>query len=93
MYYTGLDPFTMEKIYTAKTMEEKAAQRALLQYFLPQNKELVLKTLKKYGRTDLIGNGKDCLVSDSERRPTSSNNKTFTKKKSVIRNKHKPKKK
>ena len=93
MYYTGLDPFTMEKIYTAKTMEEKAAQRALLQYFLPQNKELVLKTLKKYGRTDLIGSSKDCLVADNERVNAVPRNKTATKKRSVIRNKHKPKKK
>ena len=93
MYYTGLDPFTMEKIYTAKTMEEKAAQRALLQYFLPQNKELVLRTLKKYGRTDLIGSSKDCLVADNERVSAVPRNKTATKKRSVIRNKHKPKKK
>lgn len=93
MYYTGLDPFTMEKIYTAKTMEEKSAQRALLQYFLPQNKELVLKTLKKYGRTDLIGSGKDCLIADTERKTAYSGNKPFAKKKSVIRNNHRPKKK
>ncbi len=91
MYYTGLDPYSMEKIYTAKTMEEKAQQRALLQYFLPQNKELVLRALKKYGRFDLIGNGKDCLVADNQN--TARDKKTSQqKKKSVIRNKHKPKK-
>lgn len=65
MYYTGLNPFTMEEIYTAKTSEEKSQQRALLQYFLPQNKQIVLSTLKKYGRRDLIGNGKNCLVNDN----------------------------
>ncbi len=93
MYYSGYDPYTMEKIYTAKTMEEKAQQRALLQYFLPQNKELVLRALKKYGRFDLIGTGKDCLVADSNPKTTMQNKKTNqTKKRSVIRNKHKPKK-
>ena len=65
MYYTGLNPFTMEEIFTAKTKEEKAQQRALLQYFLPQNKQIVLSALKKYGRRDLIGNGKNCLVNDN----------------------------
>lgn len=89
MYYTGLNPLTMEPIYTAKTMEEKAEQRALLQYFLPQNKQIVLKALRKCGRTDLIGNGKNCLVSDNRQ---ASTNKKTDKRKSVIRNKHKPKK-
>lgn len=89
MYYTGLNPYTMEKIFVAKTMEEKAEQRALLQYFLPQNRNIVLKALKKCGRRDLIGTGKNCLVADYK--PT--NNKPVGKKKSVIRNKHKPKKK
>lgn len=93
MYYTGLNPYTMEEIYTAKTMDEKAQQRALLQYFLPQNKELVLRALKKYGRTDLIGNGKDCLIADNEARTQQKASKPIQKKKSVIRNKHKPKKK
>ena len=55
----------MEEIYTAKTSEEKSQQRALLQYFLPQNKQIVLSALKKYGRRDLIGNGKNCLVNDN----------------------------
>ncbi len=93
MYYSGFDPYTMEKIYTAKTMEEKAQQRALLQYFLPQNREIVLKALKKYGRTDLIGNGKTCLVADNERPAAGKRPTAPQRKKSVIRNKHKPKKK
>ena len=88
MYYSGYNPYTMEKIYTAKTPEEKAEQRALLQYFLPKNREIVLKALKRCGRYDLIGNGKNCLVEDSK--PT---NKPTQKKKSVIRNKHTKKKK
>lgn len=90
MYYTNLDPYTMKEVYVAKTMEDKAEQRALLQYFLPQNRDIVLKALKKCGRTDLIGTGKNCLVADYK--PTTAK-KPVTKKKSVIRNKHKPKKK
>ncbi len=55
MFYTGLDPYTMEKVYVPKTAEEKAIQRALLQYFRPQNREIVRKALIKAGRRDLIG--------------------------------------
>ena len=62
MFYTGLDPYTMEEIFVPKTAEEKAEQRALLQYFRPENKKLVLSALKKAGRYDLIGTGKNCLV-------------------------------
>lgn len=64
MFYSGYDPFTMEKVYVPKTAEEKAEQRALLQYFKPENKKIVLSALKKAGRYDLIGTGKNCLVSD-----------------------------
>jgi len=64
MYYTGLDPDTMERVYVAREPEEKAMQRALLQYKNPQNKRLVLKALRLAGRQDLIGGGKGCLVSD-----------------------------
>ncbi|MEG2085797.1 MAG: YgiQ family radical SAM protein [Clostridia bacterium] len=54
MYYTGYDPMTMKPIYTAKTEEEKAMQRALLQYKLPQNRDLVIKALHSINRPDLI---------------------------------------
>ena len=64
MFYTGLDPFTLEKVYVPKTMEEKAEQRALLQYFKVENKDIVRKALRKAGRHDLIGSGKNCLVED-----------------------------
>jgi len=64
MFYTGLDPYTMEEVYVPKTPDEKAMQRALLQYFRPQNKEIVLKALKMAGRKDLIGDSPRCLVSD-----------------------------
>ena len=62
MFYTELDPYTLEPVYVPKTMKEKKMQRALLQYFNPKNKELVIEALKKAGRTDLIGTGKNCLV-------------------------------
>ena len=66
MFYTELDPYTMEPVYVPKTPEEKAMQRALLQYFQPRNKVLVLAALKKAGRRDLIGTGPDCLVAPEE---------------------------
>ena len=62
MYYTEIDPFTGEKIYVAKSAEERKMQRALLQYFMPENKDLVKKALIKAKRFDLIGSGKKCLV-------------------------------
>lgn len=62
MFYTGLDPYTMKPVYVPKTSEEKAMQRALLQYFKPQNKRIVIAALKKAGRTDLIGTDKKCLI-------------------------------
>ena len=90
MYYTGLDPITMKPIYVARTPQEKAEQRALLQYFKPENRDIVLRALKKYGRYDLIGSGKDCLIADNK--PTSNFKKPESKKK-TIRNTHKKKKK
>ena len=66
MFYTEMDPYTMEPVYVPKTPEEKAMQRALLQYFQPRNKVLVLAALKKAGRRDLIGTGPDCLVAPEE---------------------------
>ncbi len=62
MFYTGLDPYTLKEVYVPKTEDEKAMQRALLQYFIPSNKPLVIKALIKAGRRDLIGNDKKCLV-------------------------------
>ena len=62
MFYTGLDPDTMEPVYVPRSEEEKAMQRALLQYFKPENRRLVVKALLAAGRSDLIGNGPDCLV-------------------------------
>ncbi len=62
MFYTGLDPYTMEKVYVPRTSRDKAEQRALLQYFKPENRKIVLEALRKAGRNDLIGTGKNCLV-------------------------------
>ncbi len=65
MFYTGIDPYTMEEIFVAKTYEEKQMQRALLQYYNPRNQEIIEKALKKAGRFDLIGTGEKCLVRPS----------------------------
>lgn len=62
MYYTGIDPRTMEKVYVPKSPKEKAMQRSLLQWWLPQNRRLVLEALHLTGRADLIGYGKHCLI-------------------------------
>lgn len=62
MYHTGLDPRTMEEVYVPTTKEEKAMQRALIQYRNPKNYQLVTKALKKAGRRDLIGFEKHCLI-------------------------------
>ena len=62
MYYTGIDPFNDEHVYVPKDPHEKAMQRALMQYRLPQNYDLVYEALIKAGRKDLIGFGKKCLI-------------------------------
>ncbi len=62
MYYTGLDPRTLKPVYCPRAPEEKAMQRALLQYKKPENYALVHKALLKAGRGDLIGFSKDCLI-------------------------------
>ncbi len=62
MWYTGIDPMTGEKVYSAKSYEEKRMQRALMQYWLPKNHEIVRKALHLVHREDLIGFGPKCLV-------------------------------
>ena len=62
MYYTGLDPRTMEPVYVPTNPHEKAMQRALIQYRNPKNYDLVREALIKAGRQDLIGFGKKCLI-------------------------------
>lgn len=62
MYYTGVDPRTMKKVYVPKNPHEKAMQRALIQYRNPDNYDLVKEALLKAGRSDLIGFDKKCLI-------------------------------
>lgn len=64
-FYTGLDPYTLKEVYIPRTDQEKAMQRALLQYFNPKNKDLVIAALKAAGRSDLIGITNNCLVRPS----------------------------
>jgi uncharacterized radical SAM protein YgiQ len=62
MYHTGYDPFTMKPVYIAKHLRDRRLQRALLQFFKPENYFEVRQALEKVGRQDLIGNGCDCLI-------------------------------
>ena len=66
MFYTGLDPYTIEEVYVAKSEHDKAMQRALLQYFNPKNQRLVEEALKRAKRYDLIGYDSKCLVKPSK---------------------------
>ena len=67
MYYTGIDPRTMQKVYIPKTYEEKQMQRALLQYRKPENHKLVYAALRAAGRLDLVGSGEKCLIKDNKK--------------------------
>lgn len=76
MFYTSLDPRTMKSVYVPSSPKEKAMQRALLQFKRKENHPLVREALRKAGREDLIGYGRQCLVrpehrlrSDSGKRP------------------------
>ncbi|TWT99036.1 YgiQ family radical SAM protein [Neorhodopirellula pilleata] len=62
MYYTEMDPFTKEPVYIAKAMKERKMQRALMQFFKPENYFEVREALRSVGRTELIGDGCDCLI-------------------------------
>jgi uncharacterized radical SAM protein YgiQ len=62
MYYTGLDPQTMEPVYIPRSMHEKTMQRALIQYRSPGNYKLVEEALRLAHREDLIGYGPKCLI-------------------------------
>lgn len=97
MYYTGVDPRTMEKVYIPRQPHEKAMQRALIQYRNPKNYDLVAEALVQAHRTDLIGYEKKCLIrpgktdfhKDFKDRNTKKN--TGKNKKKTIRNVHKKK--
>ncbi len=62
MYYTGIDPFTKQEVFVAKHLRDRKLQRALLQFFKPENYFEVRKALEQAGRTDLIGGGCDALI-------------------------------
>jgi hypothetical protein len=62
MFHTGLDPFTKKPVYVAKQLRDRKVQRALLQFFKPENYFMVREALMQAGRRDLIGNGCDCLI-------------------------------
>ncbi len=63
MYYTGVNPLTMEEVYVPSSYHEKAMQRALIQYKDPANYKLVKEALLKANRADLIGfDKKRCLI-------------------------------
>lgn len=62
IYFTGVDPRTMEEVYCPRTPHEKAMQRALIQYRNPKNRRLVIEALKAAGKEDLIGYDEKCLV-------------------------------
>ena len=68
MYYTGLDPRTMEPVYVPRDPHEKAMQRALLQWRRPEKRALVLEALRAAGREDLIGFGKHCLIRPEQKK-------------------------
>lgn len=107
MYYTGLDPRTMEPVYVPKNPHEKAMQRALIQYRNPKNYELVREALETAHRIDLIGFDKKCLIRprrgesagrdesgfSGRQRRDGSGLGTRQKTKKTIRNVHKKKKK
>lgn len=78
MYYTGLDPFTMEEVYVPRDPHEKAMQRALIQYRDPKNYELVKEALLREGREDLIGFGREYLIPPHKMKPVDKKTKKKT---------------
>lgn len=91
MYYTGVDPRTMESVYVPVNPHEKAMQRALIQYRNPQLYDLVEEALKKAHREDLIGFDKHCLIRPRKLAAEKSEKRFTNKKKKTIRNTHKKK--
>ena len=93
MYYTGVDPRTMKPVYVPKSPQEKAMQRALIQYRNPELYDLVSEALHKAGRTDLIGFGPKCLIRPRKFADQKKNEreKNSSQKKKSIRNVHRKK--
>ncbi len=76
MYYSGVDPETMENVFVARNPHDKAMQRALMQYRSLRNRKLVLEALNKVGRMDLIGSGRKCLLQSEQNFSNKSANKS-----------------
>ena len=103
MYYTGLDPRTMKKVYVTNNPHEKAMQRALIQYRNPKNYDLVYVALHLAHRTDLIGFEPKCLIRPKHNGQQNRNYQnhernngtgaSHPKKRKAIRNVHKKKQK
>ena len=77
MYYSELDPYTLEPVFVAKTPHDKALQRALMQYFIPKNYDLVYEALRKAGRHDLIGTANKCLISPKTNNKLNNSKKVY----------------
>jgi uncharacterized radical SAM protein YgiQ len=78
MWFTGIDPITMKPVYVEKDMKRKRQQKALMQYWRPENTQLVKEALQEAGRTELLGTGKKALVEEYTRmgwRPPTSKGK------------------
>jgi len=76
MFWTGLDPYTLQPVFVPRTAEEKKLQRVLLQYYKKENRDMVEKALTIAKRRDLIGTGAGCLIPPAEqpRRTTPARN-------------------
>lgn len=86
MYYTGLNPDTLEEIFVPKTKEEKKMQRALLQYRKKENYDIVHKALELAGRKDLIGFGLNCLIKPTKEEAINNSLTTNNKKQGNVTN-------
>src|SRR5262249_34177774 len=62
MYWTGLNPHSMKPVDTARKLRDRKVQRALLQFFAPENSFTVREALGAAGRSDLVGDGPQCLI-------------------------------
>ncbi len=92
MFYTGINPYTMEKVYVSKSYKEKAMQRALLQFKNPANYQLVYDALTMAGRQDLIGFGEGCLIPPRKiQKRRTENGKDFKRQGSFTKNKERAK--
>ncbi len=80
MFHTGIDPFTKKPVYVARHLRDRKLQRALLQFFKPENYFEVRKALESAGRQDLIGSGCDCLIPDNPPREALLNRREQAKK-------------